>query len=59
MPAGWWLELVLGPLLDRGMSRGGYRVKKSLERGRSRDGGGIGRGDHFLFYKFIERTTER
>ena len=28
-------------------------------RGRSQDGGGIGRGDHFLFYKFIERTTER
>ena len=27
--------------------------------GRSQDGGGIGRGDHFLFYKFIERTTER
>ena len=26
---------------------------------RSLDGGGIGRGDHFLFYKFIERTTER
>ena len=26
---------------------------------RSQDGGGIGRGDHFLFYKFIERTTER
>ena len=25
----------------------------------SQDGGGIGRGDHFLFYKFIERTTER
>ena len=23
------------------------------------DGGGIGPGDHFLFYKFIERTTER
>ena len=23
---------------------------------RSQDGGGIGRGDHFLFYKFIERT---
>ena len=23
------------------------------------DGGGVGRGDHFLFYKFIERTTER
>ena len=32
---------------------------KSLPRGRSQDGGGIGRGDHFLFYKFIERTTER
>ena len=27
--------------------------------GRSQDGGGIGRGDYFLFYKFIERTTER
>ena len=26
---------------------------------RSQDGGGIGQGDHFLFYKFIERTTER
>ena len=25
---------------------------------RSQDGGGIGRGDHFLFNKFIERTTE-
>ena len=30
---------------------------KFFERGQ--DGGGIGRGDHFLFYKFIERTTER
>ena len=27
--------------------------------GGSQDGGGIGRGGHFLFYKFIERTTER
>ena len=26
---------------------------------RSQDGRGIGRGDHFLFYKFIERTTDR
>ena len=38
-------------------------VKSRLIRkdpdGRSQDGGGIGRGDHFLFYKFIERTTER
>ena len=33
----------------------------SMQRhwGRSQDGGGIRRGDHFLFYKFIERTTER
>ena len=31
-------------------------IKKT---GRSQDGGGIGRGDHFLLYKFIERTTER
>ena len=28
-------------------------------QGRSQDGGGIGWGDHFLFYKFIERKTER
>ena len=27
--------------------------------GGSQDGGGIGRRDHFLFYKFIERTTEQ
>ena len=27
--------------------------------GRSQDGRGTGRGDHFLFYKFIERTTEQ
>ena len=32
---------------------------KDKRRGRSQDGGGIRRGDHFLFYKFIERTTER
>ena len=31
-------------------------VKKAVG---SQDGEGIGRGDHFLFYKFIERTTER
>ena len=28
-------------------------------QGRSQDGGGVGQGDHFLFYKFIERTIER
>ena len=33
--------------------------ERSQWGGRSQDGGGIGRGDHFLFYKFIERTTER
>ena len=33
-------------------------LKKKMGR-RSQDGGGVGRGDHFLFYKFIERTTER
>ena len=33
-------------------------VRKELS-GRSQDGGGIGRGDHFLSYKFIQRTTER
>ena len=27
--------------------------------GRSQDGGGIGRGDHFLSYKFIKRIIER
>ena len=32
---------------------------KDTTQGRSQDGGGVGRGDHFLFYKFIERTTER
>ena len=46
----------------------GYSVKKNCCQlyllfkkpgGRSQDGGGIGGGDHFLFYKFIERTTER
>ena len=34
-------------------------VLYSTVRGRSQDGGGLGRGDHFLSYKFIERTTER
>ena len=34
---------------------------KNLKRnsGRSQDGRGIGGGDHFLSYKFIERTIER
>ena len=33
--------------------------KSAVNWGRSQDGGGVGRRDHFLFYKFIERTTER
>ena len=32
---------------------------KVVKRGRSEDGRGIGQGDHFLPYKFIERTIER
>ena len=32
---------------------------RKMVTGRSQDGGGIGWGDHFLFYKFMERTTER
>ena len=32
---------------------------KKQRRGRSQDVRGIERGDHFLFYKFVERTTER
>ena len=31
---------------------------KTEQQGRSQDGGGIGRRDHFLSYKFIERTIE-
>ena len=31
-------------------------ILKSRDTGGSQDGGGIGRGDHFLFYEFTERT---
>ena len=34
-------------------------ILKSRDGGRSQDGRGIGWGDHFLPYKFIERTIER
>ena len=37
----------------------GSKRKYKNPRGRSQDGGGIGRGDHFLSYKFIQRTIER
>ena len=33
-------------------------LMKVKGEGRSQDGGGIGRGDHILPYKFIERTIE-
>ena len=33
--------------------------KKEKRIRRSQDGRGTGQGDHFLSYKFIERTTER
>ena len=32
---------------------------KNPERGKVEDGRGIGWGDHFLSYKFIERLSER
>ena len=32
---------------------------EKAEEGKSQDGGGIGWGDYFLSYKFIERTIER
>ena len=34
-------------------------LRMPLESQRSQDGGGIGRGGHFLSYKFIKRTIER
>ena len=34
-------------------------IRVAISRGRSQYGGGLGRGDHFLSYKFIERTIER
>ena len=37
----------------------GHSIKLyTLGMQRSQDGGGIGWGDHFLSYKFIERTIE-
>ena len=33
-------------------------VLEKAEEERSQDGRGIGQGDHFLPYKFIERTIE-
>ena len=35
-----------------------FEGSKITAEGRSQDGGGIGLGDHFLSYKFIEGTIE-
>ena len=36
-----------------------WTVKKAERRGRSEDGRGVGRGEHFLPHKFIKRTFKR
>ena len=41
---------------ERGEWKSWFKTQHSR---RSQDGGGIGRGDHFLSYKFTERTIER
>ena len=47
-------------MLDSGMSEQDIleMLTRQCWRQEESDGRGIGRGDHFLFYKFIERTTE-
>ena len=55
---------ILGPpdvkswLIGKDPDAGKDWRKEEIVRGRSQDGGGIGRGDHFLSYKVIERTIE-
>ena len=49
----------LGGSDPQGLLRPEVSLKILCCSGRSQDDGGIGRGDHFIFYKFIERTTER
>ena len=46
---------------SKGLSRvfSNTTVKKHQFGGRSQDGGGVGRGEHFLPYKFIKRTFKR
>ena len=41
------------------MQRADSPEKTLMGWGRSQDGGGVGQEDHFLPYKFIERTFER
>ena len=52
-------EIKRSLLLERKVMTNLDSILKSKDRGRSQDGRGIGWGDHFLFYKFIKRTTER
>ena len=49
-PLGWTGWISLQP---KGLSR------VFTNRGRSQDGGGVGRGEHFLPYKFIKRAFKR
>ena len=53
------IQLLLSFHLSLKITQSFSLLLKWCLRGRSQDGGGIGRGDHFLFYKFIQRTTER
>ena len=55
----WWQILLVFPHIEDVLispSFPGYRILDW--GGRSQDGGGLGRGDHFLPYKFIKRTFE-
>ena len=45
-------------LVDLGNFQMFKLVLEKAEEERSQDGRGIGQGDHFLPYKFIERTIE-
>ena len=36
-----------------------YSLLRNLSLGRSQDGGGVGRGEHFLPHKFIKRAFKR
>ena len=36
-----------------------YEIKRCLLLGNCKDGGGIGREDHFLPHKFLKRTFQR
>ena len=52
-----WLDLLVVQGTLKSLLQ--HHSSKASIWGRSQDGGGIGWGDHFLSYKFIERTIER